>query len=108
PERSTTMEQIWLTVVDASLRVSPAGAVALLGLALVVHGLWFGAAGRPGLLRQARDAFAWIRAFQIAVAGLALVGIAAAWIWRQPWLLVLALGVLGEELFETSRILTAL
>ncbi len=102
------MNELWLTIVDASWRIYPAVAVALLGVALTARGLWFGAAGSPGLLRQGRDAFAWIRGFQIAVAGLALVGIAAAWIWRQPWLLVVALGVLGEELFETSRILTAL
>ena len=72
------------------------------------RGLWFGSAGSPGLLRQGRDAFAWIRGFQFAVGGLALVAVAAAWVWRQPWLLVLALGILGEEMLETSRILTAL
>ncbi len=102
------MERLWFTVVDAPWRDYPAIALALLGLGLVGRGLWFGPADRPGLLRQGRDAYAWIRGFQIAVAGLALIGIAAAWVWRQPWLLVVALGILGEELFETSRILTAL
>ena len=102
------MERMWSIVVDAPWRAYPAAALAFLGLALVLRGLWFGSAGSPGLLRQGRDAFAWIRCFQVAVAGLALVGVAAAWAWRQPWLLVLALGVLGEEMLETSRILTAL
>ncbi|HEU0115106.1 MAG TPA: hypothetical protein VFQ80_10540 [Thermomicrobiales bacterium] len=102
------MERFWLTLVDASWRVYPAIVLALGGGWLVARGLWFGAAGRAGLLRQGRDAFAWIRAFQFAVAGLTLVAIAAAWIWRQPWLLAVALGVLGEEMYETSRILTAL
>ena len=37
-----------------------------------------------------------------------LVVAAAGWVWQQTWLLVVALGILGEELFETSRILTAL
>ncbi len=83
-------------------------ALALVGLALVVRGLWLGANGRPGLLRQGRDTYAWIRCFQIVVGGLVLVAIAAAWEWQQLWLLVLALGVLGEEMLETSRILTAL
>jgi cytochrome c biogenesis protein CcdA len=102
------MERLWFLVVDAPWRAYPAAALALLGLALVARGLWFGVAGSPGLLRQARDAFAWIRCFQVAVGGLSLVGLAAAWYWREPWLLVLALGVLGEELLETSRILTAI
>ena len=102
------MERIWSIVVDAPWRVYPAAALALLGLALAARGLWFGAAGSPGLLRQGCDTRAWIRGFQLAVGGLALVGVAAAWIWQLPWLLVIALGILGEELLETSRILTAL
>ena len=102
------MERVWSIVVDAPWRTYPAAALALLGLALLLRGLWFGSAGSPGLLRQGRDAFAWIRCFQVAVGGLALVGVAAAWVWRQPWLLVVALGILGEELLETSRILIAL
>ena len=102
------MALMWSIVVDAPWRAYPAVALALLGLALLLRGLWFGAAGSPGLLRQGRDAVAWIRCFQLAVGGLALVGVAAAWVWRQPWLLVVALGILGEELLETSRILTAL
>jgi hypothetical protein len=102
------LQLIWLTAVDAPWRAYPAAALALVGLALTARGLWFGAAGRPGLLRQGRDAYAWIRGFQFAVAGLMLVAVAAAWTWRLPWLLVVALGILGEEMFETSRILTAL
>ena len=102
------MERVWSVVVDAPWRVYPAAALALFGIALLGRGLWFGSAGSPGLLRQGRNAVAWIRSFQIAVVGLAVVGVAAAWVWRQPWLLVVALGILGEELLETSRILTAL
>jgi len=102
------MEHVWSIALDAPWRVYPAAALALAGIALLGRGLWFGSAGSPGLLRQGRDAFAWIRGFQFAVAGLALVGVAAAWMWRQPWLLFVSLGIVGEELFETSRILTAL
>jgi hypothetical protein len=102
------MERLWSIAVDAPWRAYPAAALALLGLALVIRGLWFGAAGRPGMVRQGRDAYAWIRCFQLAVGGLALLGLAAAWVWQQPWLLAIALVVLGEELFETSRILTAI
>jgi hypothetical protein len=102
------MDHVWSIIVDASWRAYPAATLALLGLALLGRGLWFGSAASPGLLRQGRDAYAWIRGFQFAVAGLSLIAVAAAWVWRQPWLLVVALGILGEELFETSRILTAL
>ena len=102
------MERIWSLVFEAEWRAYPAAALALLGVWLVARGLWFGSKENPGLLRQGRDAYAWIRGFQVGVAGLALIGAAAAWAWRQPWLLVLALGVLGEEMYETSRILTAL
>jgi hypothetical protein len=99
---------IWSNVFDVSWRGYPAAALALAGIALVIRGLWFGVAGKPGLLRQGKDAFAWIRCFQIGIAGIALLGVAAAWYWHQPWLLILALAVLGEEMLETSRILTVL
>ncbi|CAA9552183.1 MAG: hypothetical protein AVDCRST_MAG59-1812, partial [uncultured Thermomicrobiales bacterium] len=102
------MERLWWIVVEAPWRGVPAAALALIGLVQMGRGLWFGAAGGPGLLRQGRDAIAWIRCFQVAVFGLALVAAAAAWAWRQPWLLAVGLGILGEEMFETSRILTAL
>ena len=99
----------WISsIVDAPWRAFPAAGLAFLGIGLLARGLWLGAAGRPGLLRQGRDAFAWVRCFQIALAGLTLLGVAAAWYWRQPWLLILALAILGEEMLETSRILTAL
>ena len=101
-------EQVARNLADAAWRSFPAAGLALAGLALMIHGLWFGVRDRPGLLRQGRDAFAWIRCFQIAMAGLALPGVAAAWYWQQPWLLILAIAVLGEEMLETSRILTAL
>ena len=102
------MERLWWGLVEAEWRGWGAAALALGGLVLAARGLWFGTGRHPGLLRQGRDAYAWIRGFQVAVAGLMLVVAAAAWAWRQPWLLAVALGILGEELFETSRILTAL
>ncbi len=74
----------------------------------MVRGLWIGTGGNPGLLRQGRDTVAWIRCFQSAVGGLCLVGLAAAWAWQEPWLLFVSLGILGEEMHETSRILTAI
>jgi hypothetical protein len=102
------MERLWSSAIDAPWRGYPAAALALVGLALVARGLWFGAVGRPGLLRQGRDAYAWIRCFQYAIGGLNAIFLAAAWAWHLPWLAIFALAFLGEELLETSRILTAI
>lgn len=102
------MGQLWWTVVDAPWRVPAAALLGFAGIAILARGLWFGSAASPGLFRQGNDAYAWIKSFQWTIFGLVVVGVAAAWAWRQPWLLVVSLGVLGEEMYETSRILTVL
>src|SRR5688500_4901946 len=102
------MERWWWSAIEAPWRGYPAAAVALLGLVLVVRGLWIGVDRRPGLLRQGRDAYVWIRCFQYAIGGLNVVFLAAAWMWQLPWLAILALAFVGEEMLETSRILTAM
>jgi len=50
----------------------------------------------------------WLRGFRLAIIGFALIGIAAAWFWSQPWLLVVSLGIVGEEVFETSWMISTL
>jgi hypothetical protein len=50
----------------------------------------------------------WLRGFRLAIIGLALVGIALAWFWGETWLLVLSLGIAGEEIFETSWMISTL
>ena len=45
---------------------------------------------------------------RIGVIGIALLGLGAAWLWQQLWLLVLALAFGGEELLESSVILYVL
>lgn len=46
--------------------------------------------------------------FRQAIVGLGLIGF-GAWLWtRETWLLVLALAVVGEEVFETGTIIKAL
>jgi hypothetical protein len=94
-------------LIDAQWRIYPASALALVGLALVARGLWFGFAGSKGLLRE-RDALGWMRGFRLAVVGLCLVGIAVAWGWHILWLFVAALGIMGEELLETTVIIEVL
>src|SRR5687768_7696744 len=50
----------------------------------------------------------WIRGFRLTIAGLALVGVALAWWLGEVWLLVLSLGIAGEEIFETSWMISTL
>ncbi|MGH2616091.1 MAG: hypothetical protein ACRDJC_12685 [Thermomicrobiales bacterium] len=95
------------TIIEAPWRGFPAAALALYGLALLAQGLWFGFRGRDGLLRE-RDALGWMRGFRLAVVGLSLVGIAVAWEWQLLWLFVVAVGIVGEELLETTVIIEVL
>ena len=96
-----------ISVIDASSRTYPATFLALYGLVLLAKGLWFGFAGSKGLLKE-RDALGWMRGFRLAVVGGCLFGIAAAWEWHVLWLFVVSVGILGEELLETSVIIEAL
>lgn len=95
------------TIVDAAWRAYPATALALSGLVLLARGLWFGFAGSKGLLKE-REALGWPRGFRLAVVGLCLFGIAVAWAWQLLWLFVVSLGILGEELLETSVMIEVL
>jgi hypothetical protein len=94
-------------IVDASWRAYPAAALAVAGLLLLGKGLWFGFAGSHGLLHE-RDALGWMRGFRLAVVGLCLLGIGIAWVWQVFWLFVASMGILGEELLETSVIIEVL
>ncbi|MBI3969854.1 MAG: hypothetical protein HY332_01075 [Chloroflexi bacterium] len=50
----------------------------------------------------------WIRRFRAAAIGLAVFGVGAAWLWQQPWLLAVALGIGLEETLESSSYIAAL
>lgn len=95
------------TIADAPWRGYPAAALALSGLVLLARGLWFGFPGSVGLLKE-REALGWLRGFRLAVVGLCLAGIGVAWAGQILWLFVVSLGVLGEELLETSVMIEAL
>ncbi len=97
----------FMAIAEAPWRVIPAAALTLVGLAVMARGLWFGFAGSTGLLHE-RDALGWMRGFRHAVVGFCLCGIAVAWIWQIPWLFVAALGIMGEELLETTVIIEVL
>jgi hypothetical protein len=49
-----------------------------------------------------------LRGFRVAIGGLALAGIGAAWCWQIGWLLGLSLIIGGEELLESTVVITAL
>jgi hypothetical protein len=95
------------TVSQAPWRIYPAAALALFGLALLAKGLSFGLAGSKGLPRE-WDALLWMRGFRLAVVGLCCVGLGIAWAEQVFWLFVASLGILGEELLETSVIIELL
>jgi hypothetical protein len=95
------------TIIDAPWRGYPAAALALYGLVLLGQGLWFGFRGSGGLLRE-RDALGWMRGFRLAVVGLCMFGIAVAWVWQLFWLFVVSVGIVGEELLETTVIIEVL
>lgn len=95
------------TIIDAPWRAYAAAALAAAGLVLLGKGLRFGFRGSHGLLRE-RDALGWMRGFRLAVVGLCVVGIAVAWVWQVLWLFAVALGILGEELLETSVMIEVL
>lgn len=87
-------------IVELSWRAYPGGALLALGLLVFARGAWSMATGLRRPLRE-RPA-AYMAGFRMGIIGLAVAGIAGAWIWQQLWVLVLALVIGGEELCESS------
>jgi len=50
----------------------------------------------------------WMGGFRAAIIGLAIVGLGAAWLTQQLWVLLIALAIGGEELLETSVLVYAM
>jgi hypothetical protein len=96
-----------ISISEAPWRMYPAAALSLCGLTLLARGLWFGFTGTRGLPRE-WDALRWMRGFRLAVVGLCLVGLGIAWAGQVFWLFVVSVGILGEELLETSVIIEVL
>lgn len=100
----TVMDAIF----DASWRTYPATALMAVGAALVF------AAGRAALEAgrlsawDAGKGLAFMRAFRVAIVGLALLALGGAWAWQLLWLGVLAAVIGGGELFESSLDIAAL
>jgi hypothetical protein len=95
-------------IVELSWRIYPACALVATGAALVAYGL---AVQYRGIVKPIRDPdknLTWMRGFRLAVIGLAVAGIAAAWAWQSMFLLVLALLIGGGETLESSLDIFAL
>jgi hypothetical protein len=89
-------------------RAYPAVALLVVGLGVAVWGLHGGVAGARRAARDPGRALALLRGFRVGVIGLALAGLGAAWWWQLGWLAALSLIIGGEELLESTVIITAL
>jgi hypothetical protein len=94
-----------LALFDALWRHFPAVVVVLAGLVLLWRGLR--SAGRS-LVGRGGGVVGFLEGFRLGVVGLALVGLGAAWIWRMPLLLFLALGIGFVETLESSVLIAAM
>ena len=90
------------TIVEAGWRVYAAPAVIALGLALVVRAARLGRAAWRRPLTTSMEPLGWLRGFRLAIIGLAVAGVGAAWLWQAAWLFWLAAAVAFEETIETS------
>lgn len=89
-------------------RLYPAAVLMLAGFAVIVLALrrCRGAWQHP--LTEPMQPLQWMRGFRMLIAGLALFGIGAAWLWQIGWVLAVSLVVLAEETLETSIAIGAL
>ncbi len=89
-------------VTDGSWRTVPIVLLALLGMGAAERGVrrFFRGVGSPS--PDTGNMLSALCGFRLAVTGLALVGVAGAWLWGELWLLALSLGVAREETLETS------
>jgi hypothetical protein len=79
-----------------------------LGLALFVWSLGWGTYTTRQQERDPGKALALVQGFRVGIIGLSLAGIGAGWLWHSHWLLGLSLIIGGEELLESTVIITAL
>jgi hypothetical protein len=87
--------------------IVPIAVLTLLGLGLVFEAIYAQIRSVAPWSSTTR-LLTWLRGFRLTIIGLALVGVALAWFWGETWLLVLSLGIAGEEIFETSWMISTL
>ncbi len=90
---------LWPTLPLVTAALIGAGLIALAVIRQVTaHSPW----------SQTSRLLIWLRGFRMTIIGLALIGTALALLWGQTWLLVLSLSIAGEEIFETSWMISTL
>lgn len=96
------------TLVALPWRAYPSWMLIVAGLTLATWSVRHGIAAARREARDPRRALALLQGFRIAIVGLALAGLGAAWCWQLGWLLGLSLIIGGEELLESTVVITAL
>jgi len=94
-------------IAELSWRAYPSALLIVLGVA----GTVCSAVRHTRRAKQLRDpgrALAIMRGFRLSIISLAAAAIGVAWWWQLGWLFVLALVIGGEELLESTVIITAL
>ena len=90
-------------LIDLAWRIYRASVLMALGTLLTLRGTvkeWVGT--RRAMRSDPAKILVFLMGFRLAIIGLAVLAIGAAWAWHIPVLLVLALVVGGEELLESS------
>jgi hypothetical protein len=96
------------TLIDLSWRLYPAAVIIAAGIAVMAIGLRREIDGIRRPLRDPTKVLTFVRGFRLAIIGLAVAGIGAAWAWQLDWLLVLSLVIGGEETLESTVVIFAL
>jgi hypothetical protein len=90
-------------LMDLSWRLYLALPLMVLGAALAVWGIKRGVHGLICALRgDSAQLVTLMEGFRLAIVGLVVTGIGAAWAWHIPWLLVLSLVMGAGEMLESS------
>lgn len=95
-------------IIDLSWRAYPAAALMAVGFVVTACSVHRAVANARRERRDPMRALVMLRGFRVAILGLSVAGIAAAWCWHVSWLLGLSLIIGGEETLESSTIIAAL
>jgi len=94
--------------IDGLWPIVPIAALAVVGLVMIAEAVYWQIRSADTPWSSTSRLLTWLRGFRLTIIGLALVGVALAWWFGEVWLLVLSLGIAGEEIFETSWMISTL